>query len=190
MAVSKRLRYEVLRRDNHACRYCGATAPDVKLTVDHVVAVALGGSDDPSNLVAACVDCNSGKSASPADAALVADVNHKALLWAAAIKAAADEVLADIDAKRQTEEDFLSLWNCYSFGPDWNKQQVPLPPDWRESLHRFVAAGLPILLIADAVQIAMGSRARTEETFRYFCGVCWRKLADLQERAYNTLGDQ
>ncbi|MEU5976310.1 hypothetical protein [Streptomyces sp. NPDC047315] len=24
MAVSKRLRYEILRRDNHACRYCGA----------------------------------------------------------------------------------------------------------------------------------------------------------------------
>lgn len=23
MAISKRLRYEILRRDNHACRYCG-----------------------------------------------------------------------------------------------------------------------------------------------------------------------
>lgn len=34
MAVSKRTRYEVLRRDNHACRYCGASAPEVKLTVD------------------------------------------------------------------------------------------------------------------------------------------------------------
>ena len=28
MAVSKRLRYEILRRDNHTCRYCGASAPD------------------------------------------------------------------------------------------------------------------------------------------------------------------
>lgn len=33
MAVSKRLRYEILRRDDHACRYCGDRAPDVKLTV-------------------------------------------------------------------------------------------------------------------------------------------------------------
>ena len=39
MAVSKRTRYEVLRRDNHACRYCGASAPDAKLTVDHVLPV-------------------------------------------------------------------------------------------------------------------------------------------------------
>lgn len=43
MAVSKRLRFEVLRRDNHACRYCGATPPDVVLTIDHVVQTALGG---------------------------------------------------------------------------------------------------------------------------------------------------
>ncbi|MGC7224589.1 HNH endonuclease, partial [Mycobacteroides abscessus subsp. massiliense] len=44
MAVTKRLRYEVLRRDNYSCRYCGRSAPEVKLTVDHVVPVALGGS--------------------------------------------------------------------------------------------------------------------------------------------------
>ena len=40
MAVSKRLRYEVLRRDNHTCRYCGAQAPDVKLTVDNMAPYA------------------------------------------------------------------------------------------------------------------------------------------------------
>lgn len=81
MAVSKRLRYEVLRRDNHACRYCGRSAPDVALTVDHVVPVALGGSDDPGNLVTACRDCNSGKSASSPDAPIVANVADDALRW-------------------------------------------------------------------------------------------------------------
>lgn len=61
MAVSKRLRYEILRRDNHTCRYCGASAPDVPLRVDHVTPVALGGTDEPSNLVTSCEPCNSGK---------------------------------------------------------------------------------------------------------------------------------
>lgn len=79
MAVSKRLRYEVLRRDNHACRYCGRSAPEVALTVDHVVPVALGGSDDPTNLVAACRDCNAGKSASSPDAQIVDDIAADAL---------------------------------------------------------------------------------------------------------------
>lgn len=58
MTVSKRIRFEVLRRDNYTCRYCGGSAPDVKLTVDHVMPVALG---DPTNLVTACKDCNAGK---------------------------------------------------------------------------------------------------------------------------------
>ena len=57
MAVTKRMRFEILRRDNHACRYCGATAPDVKLVVDHVTPVALGGTDSPDNLVASCAAC-------------------------------------------------------------------------------------------------------------------------------------
>ena len=65
MAISRRLRYEVLRRDSYTCRYCGAKAPDVKLNVDAVVPEALGGSHkDPSNLTTACEACNSGKTSS------------------------------------------------------------------------------------------------------------------------------
>lgn len=90
MAVSKRLRYEVLRRDNHTCRYCGAAAPDVKLTVDHIVPETLGGTDEASNLVAACQDCNAGKSSSTADAALVEDVDQDAMRWSNAMKRAAE----------------------------------------------------------------------------------------------------
>jgi hypothetical protein len=54
-------RYDVLARDGFACRYCGRKAPEVTLHVDHVVPRAKGGSDDPSNLVAACSACNQGK---------------------------------------------------------------------------------------------------------------------------------
>ena len=46
MPVTKRVRFEVLRRDNHTCHYCGARAPEVAITIDHVVPVALGGSDN------------------------------------------------------------------------------------------------------------------------------------------------
>ncbi|PJN00836.1 hypothetical protein CG740_23315 [Streptomyces sp. CB01201] len=78
MAVSKRLRYEILRRDNHACRYCGATAPGVKLNVDHVIPQALGGSDKPTNLVTSCAQCNSGKTSSMPNAMPVEDVDQEA----------------------------------------------------------------------------------------------------------------
>ena len=61
MAVSKRIRFEALRRSNFACFYCGRPAPLVQLEVDHVIPRARGGCDEPWNLVAACQDCNAGK---------------------------------------------------------------------------------------------------------------------------------
>jgi 5-methylcytosine-specific restriction endonuclease McrA len=85
MTVSKRARYEVLRRDNHTCRYCGGKAPDVALTVDHVTPVALGGTDGPGNLVAACRDCNAGKAASHPDAATTHVGPHSKFRYAAGI---------------------------------------------------------------------------------------------------------
>lgn len=62
-AMGARLRFEILRRCNFACYYCGVPAAlGVKqLHVDHVIPVSLGGSNDPWNLVAACWDCNAGK---------------------------------------------------------------------------------------------------------------------------------
>src|SRR5690349_23456362 len=84
MAVSKRLRYEILRRDNHACRYCGAAAPDAKLNVDHVIPQALGGKDKPENLVTACADCNAGKTSSMPNAQVVEDVDQETFRRAAA----------------------------------------------------------------------------------------------------------
>lgn len=65
MSVSPRQRFEILKRDGFKCRYCGATAAQSMLHVDHVVARAEGGTDDPANLVASCSDCNLGKSNKP-----------------------------------------------------------------------------------------------------------------------------
>ncbi|MCX5253565.1 HNH endonuclease [Streptomyces canus] len=90
MAVSKRLRYEILRRDNHACRYCGATAPGAKLNVDHVIPQSLGGSDKPENLVTSCADCNAGKTSSMPNAMPVADVDQETFREAARLKQEAE----------------------------------------------------------------------------------------------------
>lgn len=59
--LTKKLRFEVFKRDNFTCQYCGRMAPDVILEVDHVVPVAEGGNNDILNLVTSCKDCNRGK---------------------------------------------------------------------------------------------------------------------------------
>lgn len=61
--ISKKLRFEVFKRDKFACQYCGAKAPDVVLHADHIHPVAEGGKTEILNLVAACEACNGGKGA-------------------------------------------------------------------------------------------------------------------------------
>ncbi|MEN6623839.1 MAG: HNH endonuclease [Smithella sp.] len=60
-SISKRIRFEVLERDNFTCQYCGRKAPNVILEVDHIVPVSKGGSSEYWNLATACADCNAGK---------------------------------------------------------------------------------------------------------------------------------
>lgn len=63
--ISKTVRFEVFKRDEFTCRYCGRSTPDVTLHVDHVLARSRGGTDDVENLVTSCLECNLGKSARP-----------------------------------------------------------------------------------------------------------------------------
>lgn len=60
--LSKRTRFQIFDRDGFTCQYCGCRPPDVILEVDHVDPRANGGSNDPTNLVTSCADCNRGKS--------------------------------------------------------------------------------------------------------------------------------
>ena len=60
--IGDKLRFEVFKRDNFKCQYCGMSAPDVVLNVDHIDPVSNGGENDILNLVTSCRDCNSGKS--------------------------------------------------------------------------------------------------------------------------------
>lgn len=61
-AISKKVRFEVFKRDSFKCQYCGKCAPEVVLEIDHIHPVSKGGKNDIMNYLTACRDCNSGKS--------------------------------------------------------------------------------------------------------------------------------
>lgn len=189
MAVSKRLRYEVLKRDNHLCRYCGRSAPEVKLTIDHVVPTTLGGDDEPANLVTACADCNSGKSSSNPDSAMVADVGEDALRWAQAQRAAAEVMLQDLERRQAARRQFKASWDGWTSGP--KQVPVPPPPGWQVSVDQLLAAGLPLLVLEDCVTIAMNApKVTAGNTFRYLCGVAWKKVRELNDVAASSVTEQ
>lgn len=182
MALSKRLRYEILRRDNHACRYCGGIAPDVALTVDHVVPVSLGGTDDSSNLVTACKDCNAGKSSSSPDAAIVAAVDEKALIWKSAMEIAAQERAAAFAHDRELIGQFLTRWNNWTWTDYRGDQHTEdLPATFDVSVRNLLTAGLTPDDLDELIDVAMTAKSR--DTWAYFCGCGWRRIRQAQERA-------
>lgn len=64
--LGRKARFAALAASGFRCRYCGASADEARLEVDHVVPVSRGGTNDLGNLVAACSRCNGGKSAGEA----------------------------------------------------------------------------------------------------------------------------
>lgn len=63
--IPSKLRFEVLKRDNFKCVYCGATTKTTALHIDHIKPHSLGGNTEYSNLATSCSDCNIGKSDTP-----------------------------------------------------------------------------------------------------------------------------
>ena len=77
--IPKKIRFEVFKRDSFRCQYCGNAAPDVLLEIDHIKPVKEGGTNDITNLITACRDCNSGKGARLIDDKSVIEKQRKQL---------------------------------------------------------------------------------------------------------------
>jgi 5-methylcytosine-specific restriction enzyme A len=55
------VRKYVFERDRYSCQSCGKNQTQSKLTVDHIIALAQGGTNDLSNLQTLCSICNGHK---------------------------------------------------------------------------------------------------------------------------------
>jgi len=62
-AISKKIRFEIFKRDKFTCQFCGNSAPNSILEIDHLNPVSKGGDNSILNLITSCYECNRGKSA-------------------------------------------------------------------------------------------------------------------------------
>lgn len=170
-AISKKVRFEVFKRDGFTCQYCGRTPPQAVLEVDHIVPVCDGGDNDADNLVCSCFECNRGKGGRSLEA-VPETLSEKA----ERVREVEDQLSAYravMDARKERLED-----------ESWEVAEIMQPGcsedgysvSQRESIKRFLEK-LPFSEVQEAAEIAVGKMPYSEnKAFKYFCGICWNKL--------------
>lgn len=170
-SISKRVRFEVFKRDEFTCQYCGEHPPKVLLHVDHIHPVVEGGTNDMDNLVTSCESCNQGKGARlltsipeslKEKAARIAEAEQQLIGYQGILRAKAGRI------EDETWEVAESLWpGCSEKGA--NRK------DLRSIKYFIERIGVVTALdMADAARAAVpwgGTRQ-----WRYFCGCCWRQI--------------
>ena len=171
MAISKRLRFEILRRDGFKCVYCGAAPSENELHVDHVVPVALGGDDAPGNLVACCVDCNIGKASTSADAPPDLPDNYQtAVEEAAALRERREALLAQESLLvEEIQEEFRSYWK--------HPQTWPYANSVRGWLRDFT-----VTEIKEFIEIAVNKGRTQKSAVQYLAGIIRTSRAQREGR--------
>jgi hypothetical protein len=113
-ALSVRTRFEVFKRDDFTCCYCGRKSPDVVLEIDHILPIAKGGTDDPMNLQTACWDCNHGKSDVPLESVVTAEDPHdKAILILERERQLAEYNRVVAEERDRRESECWELWQYW-----------------------------------------------------------------------------
>lgn len=168
-SISKKMRFEVFKRDCFTCAYCGRKPPAVTLEADHIKPVSKGGKNRKDNLVTSCFDCNRGKGATELSA-----IPESLSDRAERIKEAESQLKAYrkiIDAHEERLES--DTWDVVHelFGDNCNE----LRSDWFKSIRRFVDK-IGREEACEAADIAYIKFNDKFDRWKYFCGICWNKL--------------
>lgn len=170
--IGRKLRFEVFKRDRFVCQYCGATPLKSPLQVDHIIPVAMGGTNHIDNLVTACQPCNAGKAAVPLSAV------PQSLAERAAETAEREEQIAGyaavMEARRKRVE--ADVWRVAVALCDGAEDGYPRAS--LTSIERFVAQ-LGVHAVLEAADLARSRFSHSEaRAFRYFCGICWKRIRE------------
>lgn len=179
MSLSKRVRFEVFKRDLFTCQYCGRRPPDVVLEVDHVIARAEGGSDDPDNLCTSCFDCNRGK----ADKGLgevqpaVDELARLEAMQEMAERARLAQQQADaVAAKREAEQQSIDLVREWWRGIGGGDGAEFMESSIRTFLRRLTLDEILEAIHATERHWDRHPKTKVGDAWKYFCGCCWRLI--------------
>lgn len=172
MAVSKKIRFEVFKRDGFTCQYCGNHPPEVMLEVDHIEPRSKGGKDDIMNLLTSCFACNRGKSDRTLQVIPITLAENIEIIKEREKQYQQyQKILRDI-SKRVTNEIieveaiFKTRYPAYRFTDQFNL-----------SVKKFISK-LGVDEVRDSMETAISKCDQFDNALKYFCGICWRKIKD------------
>jgi len=172
MPISKKLRFEVFKRDGFKCAYCGKCPPQVTLEVDHIDPKSKGGKDDINNLITACFDCNRGKRNIPltkvpqklSDNLIVLQEQEEQLK---AYRRFATKI------ERRIQKDIEEINDIYTEAyPGWE-----FSDKFKASSLKYFLRLLPKDQVARSLESAICKfPTNKDRVINYFCGICWHKI--------------
>lgn len=172
--IGKKLRFEIFKRDSFQCIYCGRVPPEILLEVDHITPVSKGGSNDESNLITSCKDCNIGKGNRSLKLLPVRKSNEAERQEKLEQLRAISE--AEIEKKQVVEdsvEAVLGHWETMNTA----EYELFITQSHKESIRHFLKNGLSPITIIKCLTIAAEKFSASDyRFFKYFCGVCWRTI--------------
>lgn len=179
MSLSKKIRFEVFKRDGFKCQYCGKAPPDVVLEVDHINPVAEGGEDDLNNLLCACFDCNRGKKNIPLEKIPSTLQDNLEVLREKELQLKEyNRFLKRIQDRVKREMDEVNAIYESNF-PGWRLSES----FYNVTLKRFFES-LPKQSIIQAMQIACNRITDKDKVINYFCGICWNNIKSKTDPHY------
>lgn len=188
MTLGKKIRFEILKRDGHTCRYCGGKPPHVTLEVDHVIAKAQGGSDQPENLVTSCFDCNRGKGKNGLGASILVARDLKAERKARRVA----KELQKLDAEKDAEIKAKCIDICRHLV--WRLGAKRDGIQWEN--FKYFATNLEYKDFSEAADITewklnklydenkMTREGLSDFVTSYFCGICHNKIKQKKNGGY------
>ena len=149
------------------------------LHVDHVVAVANGGSNVDENLVTACSNCNHGKGTKSTDQAVMPR-DYEQLAVDAKERAEQLRVYREhLQTLRNEMHQAVDMVGARFWGENLTWSQSAATS--RQKVERFIEL-LGLGEVIEAAKIAnarIPDDRRSAQRFAYFCGVCWNRCTEL-----------
>lgn len=180
--VSKKLRFEVFKRDGFRCQYCGRTPPEVILEADHIIPKSQGGEDIITNLITSCFDCNRGKGKNNLTTIPAPLASHLEKLKENQHQL--EEYTKYLLEQAELMHDNIEYVDCSfkSFFPG-----LCFSDTFKNDSLKIFLKHLPFLKVIEALSISASKfnnndKESAENAIRYMCGICWNWIKYPEKR--------